>query len=240
MGTLEKSNISKRQKMKIGLVLLGVINSTSISREESSSILLSRSERANSWSRFEEMKGGNFERECIEENCDVEELAEVFDNVEVSEPIQLKYDKCSKVVTAAEMAFENLPNIDGESSKNLFRECMLAPNDFRPPTDDMRLSFEDEDFKTWLGEIIGIITNQSVELTGTAAEGKRLLKLFSKDSEKWNGTHLSTMQKIWELQFSKLFHMLLIMLWIFSATMIHDKNTHLLINITCTLRNTVI
>ena len=45
------------------------------------------------------------------------------------------------------MAFENLPNIDGESSKNLFRECMLAPNDFRPPTDDMRLSFEDEDFK---------------------------------------------------------------------------------------------
>ena len=109
------------------------------------------------------------------------------------------------------MAFENLPNIDGESSKNLFRECMLAPNDFRPPTDDMRLSFEDEDFKvikfsleiellslnwwpcnalkwpwppllsvatvgnwsikTWLGETIGIITNQSVELTGTAAEG---------------------------------------------------------------------
>ena len=25
--------------------------------------------------------------------------------------------------------------------------------------------------KTWLGETIGIITNQSVELTGTAAEG---------------------------------------------------------------------
>ena len=46
------------------------------------------------------MKGGNFERECIEENCDTEELAEVFDNVEVSEPIQQKYDKCSKIVTA--------------------------------------------------------------------------------------------------------------------------------------------
>ena len=78
--TLEKSNILKSQKMKIGLVLLGgklssvrplvrivhtehlfkkiisVINSTSISREESSSILLSRSERANSWSRFGELK----------------------------------------------------------------------------------------------------------------------------------------------------------------------------------------
>ena len=46
------------------------------------------------------------------------------------------------------MAFENLPNVDEESAKNLFRECMLAPNmDIRPPTDDMRLSFEDEDFK---------------------------------------------------------------------------------------------
>lgn len=158
--------------MKISLVLFGVISSTSISREESSSILLSRSGRANSWSRFEEMKAGNFERECIEENCDVEELAEVFDNTDVSEPIQLKYDKCSKIVTAAEMAFENLPNVDGESAKNLFRECMLAPNmDIQPPTDDMRLSFEDDDFKTWLGETIGIITNQSVELTGSAAEG---------------------------------------------------------------------
>ena len=52
----------------------------------------------------EEMKGGNFERECIEENCDVEELAEVFDNTDVSEPIQLKYDKCSKVVTAGKMS----------------------------------------------------------------------------------------------------------------------------------------
>ena len=49
---------------------------------------------------LEEMKAGNFERECIEENCDVEELAEVFDNTDVSEPIQLKYDKCSKIVTA--------------------------------------------------------------------------------------------------------------------------------------------
>ena len=49
---------------------------------------------------------------------------------------------------SAEMAFENLPNVDEESAKNLFRECMLAPNmDIRPPTDDMRLSFEDEDFK---------------------------------------------------------------------------------------------
>ena len=54
----------------------------------------------------EEMKGGNFERECIEENCDVEELAEVFDNVEVSEPIQLKYDKCSKVVTAGKIRWQ--------------------------------------------------------------------------------------------------------------------------------------
>ena len=135
-----------------------------------------------------------------------------------------------KKLFSAEMAFENLPNIDGESSKNLFRECMLAPNDFRPPTDDMRLSFEDEDFKvikfsleiellslnwwpcnalkwpwppllsvatvgnwsikTWLGETIGIITNQSVELTGTAAEGMQkiteaLLKGFRGETHIW-------------------------------------------------------
>ena len=56
------------------------------------------------------MKGGNFERECIEENCDVEELAEVFDNVDVSEPIQLKYDKCSKIVTAGKIPMKNIFN----------------------------------------------------------------------------------------------------------------------------------
>ena len=59
-----------------------------------------------------------------------------------------KFRKIPNSSFLAEMAFENLPNVDGESAKNLFRECMLAPNmDIQPPTDDMRLSFEDDDFK---------------------------------------------------------------------------------------------
>ena len=64
------------------------------------------------------MKGGNFERECIEENCDVEELAEVFDNVDVSEPIQLKYDKCSKIVTAGKILMKIYSNQGPRSEVN--------------------------------------------------------------------------------------------------------------------------
>ena len=43
------------------------------------------------------MKDGNLERECIEEDCDVDELEEVYDNTEISGPMQLKYDQCRKL-----------------------------------------------------------------------------------------------------------------------------------------------
>ena len=72
------------------------------------------------------MKAGNFERECIEENCDVEELAEVFDNTDVSEPIQLKYDKCSKIVTAGKIPTNYIHGVNSHVSNK------LTPNDSSP------------------------------------------------------------------------------------------------------------
>ena len=53
------------------------------------------------------MKDGNLERECIEEDCDVDELEEVYDNTEISGPMQLKYDQCRKIT-------------DGKTSVNFY------------------------------------------------------------------------------------------------------------------------
>ena len=40
---------------------------------------------------------GSLERECIEEDCDEQEFHEVYDNLAVSNPLLLKYDKCKQV-----------------------------------------------------------------------------------------------------------------------------------------------
>ena len=62
-------------------------------------------------------------------------------------------------------------SMDDETRKNLLRECILAPDaDFEPPTDDMRVSMDDEDFKTWAGETIGLICDKTVEMGGNAAD----------------------------------------------------------------------
>lgn len=39
-----------------------------------------------------------------------------------------------------------------------------------PPTDEMRVSLDDPDFKEWLGQTIGTITNQAVDLTGDVGD----------------------------------------------------------------------
>ena len=41
---------------------------------------------------------GSLERECIEEDCDEQEFHEVYDNLAVSNPLLMKYDKCKQVV----------------------------------------------------------------------------------------------------------------------------------------------
>lgn len=48
-----------------------------LDKDDASSVL-QRVRRANSF--LEEMKGGNLERECIEEICDYEEAREVFED----------------------------------------------------------------------------------------------------------------------------------------------------------------
>ena len=40
---------------------------------------------------------GDLERECIEEDCDTQEFHEVYDNLAVSNPLLLKYNKCKRV-----------------------------------------------------------------------------------------------------------------------------------------------
>jgi len=50
-----------------------------IGKKEASQYLR-RTKRANSFHRFEEIKEGNAERECMEETCSYEEVREVFEN----------------------------------------------------------------------------------------------------------------------------------------------------------------
>ena len=66
------------------------------------------------------MKDGNLERECIEEDCDVDELAEVYDNTEISGPMQLKYDQCRKI-TDGKISVNSEFTPDDSSSNNVFR-----------------------------------------------------------------------------------------------------------------------
>ena len=51
---------------------------------------------------------GSLERECIEEDCDDQEFHEVYDNMNVSSKLLLKYHKCKQVTFF---------NIGGRTSK---------------------------------------------------------------------------------------------------------------------------
>merc|ERR1711937_489803 len=73
MGTFQKS-----EKMKLFAIIGFATALPSITKHDSSQIL-SRKER---FFEFEEIKQGNLERECFEENCNDEERLEVFDNHE--------------------------------------------------------------------------------------------------------------------------------------------------------------
>ena len=48
---------------------------------------------------------GSLERECIEEDCDEQEFHEVYDNLAVSNPLLLKYDKCKQVAQLKNYSF---------------------------------------------------------------------------------------------------------------------------------------
>lgn len=64
----------------------------SITKYESSQIL-SRKER---FFEFEEIKQGNLERECFEENCNDEERLEVFDNHQKDYKVKMIFEVCIK------------------------------------------------------------------------------------------------------------------------------------------------
>jgi len=99
--------------------------------------------------RWEETQEGHLERECIEETCTSEELSETLDNEDITPKFRAKYDKCTEIVAAVEQA---TPEFTQDYRKNLLRECILSPNDIEPPSDEMRVSLDDEDFKAWLGK----------------------------------------------------------------------------------------
>ncbi|XP_039546162.1 prothrombin [Pimephales promelas] len=75
----------------LGQVLqLTLCNNVFIDNKEASQII--RAKRANG--RFEELKPGNLERECVEEICDHEEAREVFERVDKTEIFWAKYLGC--------------------------------------------------------------------------------------------------------------------------------------------------
>ncbi|XP_013856801.1 coagulation factor X, partial [Austrofundulus limnaeus] len=64
----------------LGLLLLHLTAAHVFLDEQAASQVLTRRRRANSF--FEEVKKGNYERECVEEHCNWEEAREIFENKE--------------------------------------------------------------------------------------------------------------------------------------------------------------
>ena len=62
-------------------------------KKHESSQILSRKER---FFEFEEIKQGNLERECFEENCNDEERLEVFDNHQKDYKVKMIFEVCIK------------------------------------------------------------------------------------------------------------------------------------------------
>nr|XP_039251316.1 vitamin K-dependent protein S-like [Styela clava] len=90
--------------MKLKIVLLlhillgvneGISDSPFIDRKEASRFL-GRTKRSNSF--WEEIKSGNQERECIEEDCSMEEAYEVFDNNFKANQFWKKYLRCNQAL----------------------------------------------------------------------------------------------------------------------------------------------
>ena len=55
-----------------------LLSQIQLSKQEAN-VFLSRKVLANSWHHFEEIKPGNLEKECLEEQCSWEEAREVFE-----------------------------------------------------------------------------------------------------------------------------------------------------------------
>merc|ERR1712002_337023 len=87
----------KSPKMKIASALVvGLVGARMIERDEAGQFL-ARKRRANE-GYFSELKAGNLERECIEEDCDKDEFYEVYDNIDVAGPKYKTYLDCKNYI----------------------------------------------------------------------------------------------------------------------------------------------
>uniref|UniRef100_A0A8C5P6V0 Vitamin K-dependent protein S n=1 Tax=Leptobrachium leishanense TaxID=445787 RepID=A0A8C5P6V0_9ANUR len=95
---------------------------------QSASNFLSRKRRANSF--LEESKGGNLERECIEELCNKEEAREIFENSPETEYFYPRYLACLGTHRKGMSSSLNYLNFDGPVD---LRSCVNAlPNQCSP------------------------------------------------------------------------------------------------------------
>ncbi|XP_072515096.1 coagulation factor IXb isoform X2 [Salminus brasiliensis] len=95
--------LGEMEKMKVFLLICGVLPEIRLSAaasvflsKPSADSVLSRQRRHNAGA-FEEMMRDNLERECIEENCSLEEAREVFENEEQTREFWVSYkdgDQC--------------------------------------------------------------------------------------------------------------------------------------------------
>ncbi|KAG8439188.1 hypothetical protein GDO86_005416, partial [Hymenochirus boettgeri] len=80
---------------------------------------LTRKRRANSF--LEESKGGNLERECIEELCNKEEAREIFENIPETEYFYPKYLACLGAHRSGMASKHNNKNDEGPTD---LRTCV--------------------------------------------------------------------------------------------------------------------
>merc|ERR1712241_311222 len=103
-----------KKKMKLSLALLGFAAAIPQLDQQEASEFLRRAGRARNKGGFEEVKKGNLERECIEEECSAHELFEVYDDE--SHPGIKKYNDCKEAIEEV-LSFCNEYGIDVPHSK---------------------------------------------------------------------------------------------------------------------------
>merc|ERR1712131_238677 len=106
------------EKMSLKIFVFAVVTALPKLQNDQASAFLSRERRASNRKHFEEIRPGNLERECLEEDCSKTELYEVFDDM--GHPGLIRYAQCLQH-TQEEIEANRMPETD---KKKWLRHCI--------------------------------------------------------------------------------------------------------------------
>merc|ERR1712064_50969 len=111
MGNYKIRDIKSHREMKISSFILALAYQEGfgfkIETQEANGFL-SRTKRASSTFSFEELRSPDFQRECIDESCDFNELLEVFDKrKDINSGLVFDDRDCERDISASERSTDN-------------------------------------------------------------------------------------------------------------------------------------